>query len=165
MNPYLIIAALIALAGSYYYGRADGAKVERVAWQARELEAREAYAKKERELLRQYRAKEQESARDMAAVSAAYQRELAHANTARDAALRDLRAGKLRLRDPAAVGQPACGTVLPETGPGPVRRDGGAQGGLSDEASRFLLSLAGEADAVVAQLSSCQRALKKAAGE
>lgn len=160
MNPYFLLAIVVAFVvsniGMYVMGKSDGRTDERAAWMERELVQREAYAKKERELQDAYRKKEQESARDMAAVSAAYQRELNHANAAKDRALADLRAGRLRLRDPGARSQPPCGSGLPEAGAGAAGRDGEARGELSGATAEFLVALAGEADQVARQLAACQ---------
>lgn len=161
MNTRLILVILwgVSLAAVGWWQRSDGRTVERTAWEQRENKQLQAANDRIITLNAKYRNLERQSAVDMARVSADYQKELQNVQAQRDRARADLRAGKLRLRDPGARLAATCGDPAPNPSTAPERRDGAAQAELSGEASRFLLDLAAEADAVVVQLTACQAAL------
>lgn len=162
MNARLILAILwaVSLVAVGWWQRSDGRTVERTAWESRENKQLRLANDRIITLNAKYRNLERQSAVDMARVSADYQKELQHVQAQRDRARADLRAGKLRLRDPGARPTAACGDPAPDASTSPERRDGAAQGELSGEASRFLLDLTSEADAVVVQLTAAQAALR-----
>lgn len=161
MNVKLILALVwvASLAAVGWWQRSDGRIVERTAWEQRENKQLRLANARILTLNAKYRNLERQSAVDMARVSADYQKELQNVQAQRDRARADLRAGKLRLRDPSARPAATCGDPAPDASAAPERRDGAAQGELSGEASRFLLDLTAEADAVVVQLTAAQAAL------
>jgi hypothetical protein len=156
----LMLLWLASLAAMGWWQRSDGRTVERTAWEQRENKQLQAANDRIIEFNAKYRNLERQSAVDMARVSADYQKELQHVQAQRDRARADLRAGK-RLLDPGARPAATCGDRPADAGTAAERRDGAAPGELSGEASRFLLDLAAEADAVVVQLTACQQALVK----
>lgn len=164
INPWLIVGALIALAGAYGWGRYDGGEVEAASWRKRELQQQSDFNAKVQKLQEEYRARERAGAERLAAVSADYQKELVNAKTAKDRAVADLRAGRLVLRDPGAAGCATGGGAAAPAGAGAGGRDGAppgelpraAEGVLSERASEFLIGLASEADEVARQLAACQ---------
>lgn len=90
----------------------------------------------------------------LAAVSSQFEKEKQDESKKRDLVIADLRAERIRLRDP---GKPrTAGDAENRTTPATGQCDGGTQANLSIEASEFLVRLAGEADEIVHQLTGCQ---------
>lgn len=90
----------------------------------------------------------------LAALSSQFEKEKQDESKKRDLVIADLRAERIRLRDPGkprTAGDTERGATY-ATG----QCDGGTQANLSIEASEFLVRLAGEADEIVHQLTGCQ---------
>jgi hypothetical protein len=167
MNPYAIIAALLvwfaSLAGIGYWQNTAGRTAERVAWQEREnTQLAEANAKII-ELNLKARTEEREHADRLAAVSIKYQEDIRNEKRKAAVVIADLRAGIIRLRDPAAVQARGSGTG--ETSATSGRRDGHAGGELSPELAEFLVAEASRADEVARQLDACQAVVRADRGE
>lgn len=157
---YLIAALALGavLTGTYFYGRHDGATLERATWVKRDNDAlRQANADLD-EAHRKLRDQERQSAERLAQVSGEYQKELTDVRLQTRTRTAAVDRGDLRLRDPAASHQ-ACADRAGEARTTAGGRDGPATGELSATASRFLLELTGEADEVAKQLAGCQKAL------
>ena len=160
------IAVLAAIAGAGYKGYSLGKDHVRAEYATRDLAASEANASKFRELETQYREKERAATDASAAISQDYQKRIANAEKTKTLALNAVRA--VGLRDPGTSSSPACGSASAATAGTSSGRDGTATadvpkppaGLLSVEASQFLVSLAGEADAVAIQLGACQDVLE-----
>ncbi|MBO9538740.1 lysis system i-spanin subunit Rz [Herbaspirillum sp.] len=162
-NPLIIISLLIALAYAVFrYGEheySSGQKAENSLWQEKENATLTRANKRIKELEEQARADEAKHAKNMSAISTQYQKDLKNERLAKDRFIAAVRSGELRLYDPAAGaansngagGNQTCSTDASAGG-----RDGATRGQLSKPASEFLLSLAGEADEVVHQLTACQ---------
>lgn len=154
-----ILAALALAVGAYFYGRSDGTAIEAGKWQAREAVTLAETNKTISELYARYREKEQSWARDLQQLSADYEKEKEDAKHKTDGLVADAGSGKLRLRDIGATCGEAGGSPVPDAAPTPGRSDAAAGCQLSAEASRFLLTLTGEADDAVRRLKACQAAL------
>jgi len=156
----LAIAAFLALligTSVYKYGTYRENLV-RVEYQQRDLKAAQDYAQKEREVTAQYRSKEENWQQQFVAASRAYQKGLANAHTQNLADAAAVDAGRIRLLDPGS-NRPACGDSTTKTSASTSGRNGDEGSELSAKAAKFLLSLAGDADAVAMQLSACQQVL------
>jgi FtsZ-interacting cell division protein ZipA len=95
-----------------------------------------------------------EHATRLSLLSQQYEKEKQDESKKRDRVITDLRAERIRLRDPGSTSptsNPGNGITAP-TG----KCDGEARGFLSNETAEFLVSLTGEADEVVHQLTECQ---------
>lgn len=162
ISPKLLLLAGIAVAiavsvgGAYLKGRFDGRDLERVAWQARELEevtrANAAIAF----LNEAYRKLEARSVAATTAASTKYQKELRNVRVKKDRVIADLRSGALRLRVPVTSCQDSDRGRTPPPGAPTGGRDAAPRAELSETAARFLTELAAEADEVVLQLQACQ---------
>lgn len=159
-NPWLLlgfVVALIAAAlGGEYDGNKRGVNSERVAWQAKDNKELAAANAKILQLETDARAKEQAHAEQLAAIATNYEQELQNAENTRKADVAAARSGALRLRDPGARTEQACGSGTGQTSAAPGGRDGQAGGELSPELAEFLVSEADRADAIVKQLGACQ---------
>lgn len=83
--------------------------------------------------------------------------ELRRVTSAKDRFVSDVVAGRIRLFDPGHKPCPGGGGSPPAEAPATASVDHGASaGGLSVEASRFLLEEAGRANTVAVQLRACQ---------
>ena len=157
----LAIAALVvmvAIGAAGVKGYSLGSDHERAATLAQALQDANANAAFTKKLQEQYRAKEQEWSVALSAVSKDYQGRLGRVETAKNIALDSLRRGALVLRDPGAKPE-TCGSGSTQVATPAAGRDGKETGGLSAEASGFLLSEAARADAYTEQLGACQAAL------
>lgn len=168
MNRYLIIA-LVWIASLIAVGawqRIDGKTVERSAWQARdnaELIAANSAIKAMEEAARK---SEQDHAEALDTIATRYEGKIQDATKQRTADLAAVRAGTLRLRDPAAAIK-SCSDPMPGIAASPGVGDGRAAGELSgevngilsSETAEFLVSFASDADKIATQLQSCQAAL------
>ncbi len=165
----LIQAALVVFiaAGAWWHGFGKGSDVARAEFATRDLqaarEAQIAYAG----IVKRRHETEQAWQKSFASVSQEHQKDLAENEKALDTALAGLRSGAIVLRDPGTVGQ-ACGGGSGSPAASPGVGDGSASAGLppapfavlSDEASRFIVEMASDADAVVVQLQACQAILE-----
>lgn len=161
MNPYAILAACLAWAGTLAavggWQHHAGRTTERAEWQDREIGELRTANQKILDITTAARRAEHENAAALAAVATDYERKL---DAAKDRHARDIaavRSGALRLRDPHSAGLPACGSAAAPVGTGAGGRDGPAPGELSEAAAGFLLQLTDDADAVAEQLAACQR--------
>lgn len=163
-NPWLIVAALIALAaagaGGGYVGwqmRDAGAQRDRVAWEkARKDEAVQAATEIDK-AQREARAAEQRAATDAAADAAHYQMVIDDAHAQRDRDVAAARAGALRLRVAGgcrAVQADAGGSAAPASG-GPGDH-GAADAELPPEVAAGVLGIGDDADALAKQLAAAQ---------
>ncbi len=163
LKPYAYGAAVAAWIGSLvavgWWQRTDGATAERDAWLTRENAALVRAAEEIDRLHAAARRAERATGEAIAAISANYQQELRHAEDQRNRDRAAVRAGTLRLRDPAAPALRACVGAAAEPAAGAGERDGRAPGELSDAAAEFLLDLALDADDTARQLAACQRVI------
>lgn len=107
--------------------------------------------------VRQVQAIERERAADMVALEAEHEREVAREKVKLDRALARVRSGELR--GPACASGSAEGPST-ETRTGAGERAHGEKGRFSGEDAEFLIRFAGEADAVVLQLTACQAVVR-----
>jgi prophage endopeptidase len=151
----LAIAAVLSGVGLYALGRSDGRDMERKATLAQKLKDQAAYAAEKARLQEEVRGKEEAYAKASSAADAAYEkgRRDGTVQTKRDLAA--IRTGDLVLRDPGGGRAPSGGGIRSPGAPtGKCDAEAGTR--LSPEAAEFLLSLTGEADEVVKQLTACQ---------
>lgn len=96
---------------------------------------------------------------EVAAIDTEGQRKIREIEHGKDQFVSDIVAGRIRLFDPnasaACRGEPAAGTAAAATGVD----HGAGGGGLSEQATLFLLGEAARADKVVVKLTACQREL------
>lgn len=163
LNPWVLLGLAAAFAGSYFYGRHDGSNAALAAYQARDNDALIKAVEKVKKLTGESIALEHAHADALAAVSEHYQQEIKNERIKKDGVISSLRAGTIRLRDPNGKCS-GVGITLPETGPGPERRDGGAGTELSQSFAELLISEASRADEVVRQLTACQSIIIKDRG-
>lgn len=162
LNPYtwLIGAFVLALVGGsgYLYGRTDGRKLERVEWQAKEIQATQEVIDQRDKAIKDKADTEHAHQAAMLAASKTYQEGLKHERDAKDRALAAVRSGSIRLRDPGT--KYTLGPARPPGNDPAARRCDAAKGAdLSDSAAEFLISLASEADEATRQLTACQKQL------
>ena len=164
---YLIagIAFLAALAGLYglidHRGYTRGAAEVTAAVEARDNKALAEANKRIQALQEAARAQEQAKAAQVVAISTHYQKEISDAKVRNALLDADVRAGRLRLRDPGAASTAVCDRgQTSETAASPGRSDGPTGGQLSAASSGFLLALTGEADDVTRQLGACQSLIR-----
>lgn len=154
----IAVIALIALIASYAWGRYDGGKINEVIWQKREAEINAASAAKIKLAEDNVLTAERHGAEALAKASEEYQNELRKTKLQKDAVIADLRSHNRKLSIPAtcppAGGNSASAAVSPSS-----RRNGATRAELSDTAAEFLVSLAGEADEVVKQLTAAQKVI------
>ena len=113
-------------------------------------------------LHRQVERQERDHAAELAKLAGSHLREVRNVEVQRDRALADLRAGRLRLRDPGAVAEPGCEAPMPAAPAGTAGSGLAAQGGgLSDRSAEFLLRQASRADAIVGELNYCWSIVRK----
>lgn len=109
-------------------------------------------------------AAQQAHAKQIAAVDNQRMKEIANAKAQTDRDIAAVRSGNLVLRDPGKAD--TCGPGCADRGPtraagaGPGISDGSAGAQLSQQSAEFLLSLAAEADDVVAQLVDAQTVIR-----
>lgn len=166
-NPWVIVAALIALAaagsGGGYVGwkmRAADAEKDRVAWEKTRKEEAVQAANEIDRAHREARAAEQRAAMDAASDAVHYQRVIDDAHAQRDRDVAAARAGAVRMRVPGG-----CRAVQTDQGrggaPAPERPGdhGPADAELPREVAADLAGLADDADDVVRQLAAAQQRL------
>lgn len=142
-------------------GYTRGQKETAAAYEKRDSEKLAKATARVKELEDQVRAQERQHAVQLAGISAQYQEDLANVEKAKRDFVAGVHSGRIRLLDPGAAAGPRCpggsGGAPGETAAAAGGRDGPAPGELSREAAEFLLGLASEADALVKQLTACQR--------
>lgn len=148
------LAIVLMLGGAYAWGRHDGRSIEASAWNKRELAITAESNARLQAAQNALIAKERDQAAQLAMVSGHYQTELKRTNDEKERVVAAVRAGDRRLYVNAAC--PPGRDAVPGAQPAAGGRDGEARAELSREAAEFLVSLAGEADAVVQQLVACQ---------
>lgn len=149
----VIYASFLAYGGNRFKA---GELAERGVWMQRENAELTVANARIIELERAARAQEQRNADQLAAASKTYQESIEHEKATHDRTVADLRSGARRLRIELARRPAAAGDTAGTAGPGAGRCDGEARAELSAAAAEFLVGLAGEADAVVHQLTACQ---------
>lgn len=160
MNPYsflgVLLAWLLSLCAVGYWQHGDGQTMERTQWQAREVKELKAANDKIAELEHAARSAELDYAAAMDKVATQFEQEKRNANIKTNRLIAQLRAGDLRLYDPAARSESACAGTTSATPASPGSGDGATAGGLSGAATEFLLGEAERADEIVLQLNACQ---------
>ena len=156
MNPQLIIAAiwLASLVGVGVWQNASGHAAERAKTTDRDLAELVSANKQIVDLTDKLIADNSAHATRLSLVAQTYEKEKQDEVSKRDRVITDLRAERIRLRDPGSkstTGRTESG-ITSTTG----KCDGEARPFLSIEASEFLVRLTGEADEVVHQLTGCQ---------
>jgi len=107
------------------------------------------------------KAKKEAAAKEAAALAAIQnaaanlKQENANALAERDSLIRDLRAGRVRVREALR-----CPSRVPEAAGSAGPDHGASEGGLSDKDAEFLIRLASEADAAARRLTACQTILE-----
>jgi hypothetical protein len=161
---YVIIGTLGLLVATAWvidrYGYQRGQIEERAQWQARESAELADANRLIDQLQRDARAKERAHADALSVISSSYQKELTDAKRKHNAVMDDIRAGRVRLRDPAA-GETSCAGGTAAAPPAAGGRDGPPGSELSRSAAEFLFGLAAEADAVAHQLAACQAVVRR----
>ena len=160
MNRELVVVLIwvASLTAVGWWQRSDGAAGERLAWQERDNEALRRANETIVRLNEAARDAEHRHAGILAAVSTELQRRQDDGQTKLDAALAAVRAGTLKLRDPAGCGNSGR-REAGQAGAGAGERDAAAGGELSGEATEFLFREGRRADAVVEQLTACQQVI------
>lgn len=165
MNPWAIVIAVLlwlaSMAGVGWWQRADGAAVERDAWQKRENTELRTAAAKIQQLEAKAKADTSAHAQALAAASTEYERMLQNANAQRAKDRAAVLAGTLRLRDNGATGLRACGSGISPPAAAASLGDGRAPGELSAAATGFLLELTSDADDVARQLAEAQAVIRE----
>lgn len=160
MNPYsflgVLLAWLLSLCAVGYWQHNDGQAMERAKWQAREVTELRTANDKIAVLEHAARSAELDYADAMNKIAIQFEQEKRDANIKTNRLIAKLRAGDLRLYDPAARRESPCAGTTGETPASPGSGDGATAGGLSGEATEFLLSEAERADEIVLQLNACQ---------
>lgn len=160
MNPWLIVAALLAWAASLWgFGawRAEvGATGERVKWQARENVELKAAKDAIKKLGEDARRIENARVDEMTILAINYAKGFQDAEARRLRDIDDARAGALRLRIPASACQGTGGSPAAETGPTASGGNGPQTVELPAKVTEDLLTLANDADIVANQLRACQ---------
>jgi prophage endopeptidase len=159
MNPYVVLALLVAWLGSVgataWWQNDAGHTAERALWQAREAAELAQANTRIVELEELARVREWLVARKLETISAQYEKEKADAQSKK---LRDIaaaHAGTLSLRIASPCQDPARGEAAP-AGAGAAGRDGPPTDELPRALAAGLFALADEADEVVLQLTACQ---------
>lgn len=162
-NPWILLgiglAWLASLVGVGYWQRSDGREVERSAWVQREAAQLVLVNQKILALEEDARAKEAAHAAAVTQISTHYQEELKNVSDRAKADRVAVRAGGLRLFDPAAPGLRACGSIAAQAGAAAGGRDGPEAGELSGASVEFLFEIANDADAITLQLGAAQEVI------
>lgn len=166
MNPYLIIALMVAWAGSLLYAYENGGDARETAIRAEVLQRdNRALSRANAEiqaLQESARAQEAKKAQAIADISNQHQKEIRDAESRRRADVDAARRGSLVLRDPSASSAAVCGPSEPaQVAASTGQRDDRETGQLSGQATEFLLNLVNEADEVVRQLTAAQDIIRK----
>lgn len=165
---WVYLVAVLTVAGALWYACsvliAHGRKIEAAEWQKREnAELVKAQAKIV-ELNARYRALEHDQAARDVAITEQFEKEVKTGSEKRARVVAAVNAGALRLRVPVAACNETARGVVPVALAGTGLGDGTARAELSRPAIDFFVGLASEADAVVAQLASCQAILRNDRG-
>lgn len=157
LRPWVILGVLVAWLSSLVavgvWQRADGARAERVDFQATENAELRAANAKINELTSTALKNQAEHDTTLADLATHYEGEMSDEKTKHEAAIAAVRRG-YRLHDSGAKcpSGSAAGTAVTASGGG----DGQTEAELSGEASEFLLGEASRANEVVHQLELCQ---------
>lgn len=156
MNPQLIVATvwLASLVGVGIWQNVSGRESERMTFMQRDFADLSVANGKIVELTEKLITETGAHATRLSLISQRYEKEKQDESKKRDRVIADLRAERVRLRDPGST-SPAGNSesgVTPSTG----KCDGEARPYLSIETSEFLVRLTGEADEVAHQLTECQ---------
>lgn len=153
------VLIVLGLGGAYVKGRSDGTAITTSIYAQRDVKAAADYQAKETALQEAYRAKEAKWTQSLAAVSKDYQRKVAANETQRLADIAAIDARTIRLRDPNAADNQACGDKGAIPAASAAGHNGSAGAYLPNKTAAFLLGLATEADSVTVQLTACQAVL------
>ena len=154
MNPYLIIGALLAIIGAYFYGESVGEDSANATWLKREnTELTEANAKII-ELTARNRAIEQKAAQDQNAIETKLVKEKKDGLAKKDRIIADLRSGALKLRGAAACESPG-GSPRPAATPDPGGTPTSKGSQFSEADGEFFVREAGRADDNTIALNAC----------
>ena len=161
MNKYLIIALawVTSLVAVGAWQNSAGHVAERSDWQGREAKELTAANAAIKSLEEAARATERSHSAELATIATNYESKLSDATKQRSADLAAIRAGTLKLRDPATSIR-SCGDPMPGIATSPGVGDGRAAGELSQRASEFLVGEASRADSVAEQLAACQQVVR-----
>jgi len=157
MNPYIIIAFLLALAATGLGGVHYGKKLEHDEWTTRELDIQTKATAKIQQNRDDVLKAEHDGAEAIAGASTYYQKEIARLKREKDAAAAADHTGGLYV----TANCPAGGNQVPGTAAPTGGSDGAAVVRLSDEAADFLESEASRADSIVAQLTLAQQTIEQ----
>jgi hypothetical protein len=159
INPYLIIVLLLAWLGSLvgvgYWQHHAGITETTLAYTQRDNNNLSVANSKIKSLEEAYRLAEQVHAAQISTIADSYEKELKDANDKTVTLITAARAGTIRLRDPGSSNA-ACGNSAAKTTASTGERDGARDGGLSADASEFLLGLTGRCNGVSKKLAACQ---------
>jgi hypothetical protein len=162
-NPWVLPGVVLTLIGTHtavgLWQRHDGAASVKAAYEARDAESARASAAKILALEEANRKTENEHAEMLAAIGEAHEKDRAAQDARRVRDVADARSGALKLRDPGAK-PAACPGAVSGAATSPGGSDGPAAGELSHELAEFLVSEADRADAIVADLASCQAVVR-----
>ena len=159
MNPYIILGLIFvwgaSLLGVGKWQRIEGARSEKVEWQARENAELNAANIEIRRLSDEARAKEKQFATQIAAIGEAHAKESARIRAQRDRDVADAHSGALRLRIPAAPCE-ARGGGVPDAAPGAAASDvASATQELPRALTASLLGLVNDADELADEVNAC----------
>lgn len=155
INPYAIVGGLLLVITVYFGGQHVGRKLERSAWQAKELATAAATTAELQAAQERYTRAQKFNEATARKASADYAQSLATLTQKYDAARAAIAAaGGLRVSSSICAGADAATAQASSTG----RPDGGAAGtvALPDETQRRLFELTAEADALAERLRALQ---------
>lgn len=159
-NPQMLMGAVIAAgvigAGSYFYGRHEGAKLERLAWEQRENEVLRK-ANLALDMMRKRIAdQEHQHAEELAALAGMHDEEQSHVESERDAAIAAVRRGDVRLRANEATARLTCDVrVSTATASAAGSEQAAEEGRLSRERAEAAVRLLSEADELAGEVNYC----------
>lgn len=156
MNTQLILvlawlASLVVVGG---WQNASGHAAERLAVTQRDLSELATANEKITTMTNKMISDNAEHATRLSMISQQFEKEKQDETKKLDRVIADLRAERIRLRDPGSTS--TTGKTGDEDATTTGKCDGETRGYLSKETSEFLVSLTGEADEVARQLTHCQ---------
>lgn len=152
----LVFYHLYAIHEARVGGIAEGMKTAQAQCAAEKKAAADDYAKRAKEAEDKAKAQEQQQETQLAALGATYAKQLNDAKTQHDLDVAAARAGTIQLRVAGMLTGTAAGGAAPSTSTPSAGSDGPATAELPPAVAGSLLGLADDADAVVAQLTTCQ---------
>lgn len=154
----LVIVSILIIAGAVSVGvwqNHAGHVSERVVWQGEQNKELALANTKIVELTASAMAEKKQHETNLNTIASNYEKDRQYDKAKTDSLIAKYRSGTYRLRDP---GYSSGTSSTPQSGVAPSSSgcNGSTEGGLSVEASGFLLGITGEADEVAKQLSACQ---------